>query len=129
MCTALFNRLCLFLSLPSSPPTFLFPSHSTPCFLVPVDFMPTLFLSLFLSNFPLHTFLSSPSAPRVFMGDHICPHCLPPPMIQRGSSDAVCSPRSARLLLYSWSGLEVSHYSGMSPPYHGLLPRPAEPAE
>ncbi|XP_039240167.1 GATOR complex protein DEPDC5 isoform X9 [Pipra filicauda] len=45
------------------------------------------------------------------------------------SSDAVCSPRSARLLLYSWSGLEIPHYSGLSPPHHGLLPGPPEPAE
>lgn len=46
-----------------------------------------------------------------------------------GSSDAVCSPCSARLLLHSWSGLEVSHYSGVPPPHHRLLPWPPGPAE
>lgn len=38
--------------------------------------MPT--VSVPHSNFPLHTFLSSSSAPCFFMGDHIYPHCLPP---------------------------------------------------
>lgn len=47
----------------------------------------------------------------------------------RGSSDTVCSPCSARLLLHSWSGLEVSHYSGVPPPHHRLLPWPSGPAE
>lgn len=86
------------------------------------------FLSLILSNSPLHALLSSFCAPCFSMGDHIRPPCVPP-MTQRGSSDAVCSPRSARLLLYSWSGLEIPHYSGLSPSHHGLLPRPPEPAE
>lgn len=76
MCTALFNKLCLFLSLPSSRPTFLFSSHSTP--FLSLLTLCQLFLSLILSNFPLHTFLTSSSAPYFFMGDHICPHCLPP---------------------------------------------------
>lgn len=57
-------------------------------------------------------------------GDHIYLF-----LIMRGSSDTVCSPCSARLLLHSWSGLEVSHYSCMPSPHHWLLPGPSRPAE
>ena len=54
---------------------------------------------------------------------------LPSSLFTRGSSDAVCSPCSARLLLHSWCGLEVTHDSRVPPPHHGLLPRPPGPTE
>lgn len=101
----------------------------------------TISVSLSLSPPPT----SSPLLPP-FPGNFITFHreLLPPPPnipplpwwphtslcpVTRGSSDTVCSPCSARLLLHSWSGLEVSHYSGVPPPYYRLLPRPPGPAE
>lgn len=70
------------------------------------------------------------SSPRPTHVPHLpwWPH-VPFSSVTRGSSDTVCSPCSARLLLHSWSGLEVSHDSGVPPPHHRLLPWPPGPAE
>lgn len=65
--------LLLSFSLPI-PPSF-FPCWLHPLF-VPVDTI--LFLSLILSNLPLHAFLPSSSAPCFCRGSPYMPHCLPP---------------------------------------------------
>lgn len=84
--------------------------------------------SPFLAILSLFTVNSFPSCPAHVPHLPWWPH-VPFSSVTRGSSDTVCSPCSARLLLHSWSGLEISHYSGVPPPHHRLLPRPPGPAE
>lgn len=127
MCTALFNKLCLFLSLPSSHPIFFFPfPFHTPFCPCSLHANPISCLSFSLTLLSVHFFRPAPH-PVFPWVTPVPPLCGP--VTRRGSSDTVCSPHSARLLLYSGSGLEIPHHPCLPPSHHGLLPRPPEPAE
>lgn len=113
MCTVLSNKLCFSLSFSLPHPFSSSPSLSWQfCYLLP--WIPHV-LPFSLHH---HHVLNLPWQPH-----------KPFFPVMRGSSDTVCSPCSARLLLHSWSGLEVSHYSGVPPPHHRLLPWSSGPAE